>query len=672
VLALGLSIGACAAIPQNKHTDVPPKSVAETPSGDAPQDRPAPAVPREPPAAAQAGAPATEIVRGTGRFYAPPVARRTQARAPAPDDATLLNFVNADIRDVAKAVLGDFLKLNYQIAGNVQGTITIQTNEPVDRKSALSVLEQALRLNGIAIVRTGDYYKILPLAEAQRENPVVTPETPRVGGTTGYGVEIVGLKYMGAKEMIRLIEPLTPLKDSVHGDEARNLLFIQGTEQERALIKQNIALFDVDWLKGMSFALFQPRYTDADGLTKELEQIFGGQAGPLGDMVKLVPVSRLNAVLAISPQSQYLDEVQAWIGRLDRPGEGSDQRIWVYRVQNGRAADLAGVLTKVLSKAGPRLSVGDASAPAAAVGISDAGSFKGLSVTADDVNNALVVLATPQEYQIILAALGQLDSQPLQVLLEAVIAEVTLTDELKYGVQYFYKSDSKRTFALSKSGSTAIGPSLPGFAYSFIDGANIKIILDALASVTHVDVLSSPQVLVLNNQTAILQVGSRIPIITQQAVSTLTADSTIVNSVQYQDTGVILKVLPRVNQGGLVLMDVTQEVSSVTATTTSTIDSPTIQQRKISSSVAVQDGATIALGGLITVSKTRSRSGIPILQSLPFIGAGFRSTERDISRTELIVLITPHVVNNLQRALAVTEELRQKLPAVRPLLEHRP
>jgi len=293
-------------------------------------------------------------------------------------------------------------------------------------------------------------------------------------------------------------------------------------------------------------------------------------------------------------------------------------------------------------------------------------------ITTSEANNALVIYASPQEYLSLQGAIRDLDTTPLQVFLEASIAEVTLTDDMKYGLQYFYQPDSNNQLVLTNTASAAIASVLPGFSYVFTNGSSIKVILSAIASRTHVEVISSPKLLVLNNQTASLQVGDRVPIVTQQAVSTVTTDAPIVNSVQYEDTGVILKLTPRVNRGGLVMLDITQEVSDVATTTTSGIDSPTIHERKINSSVAVQDSETIALGGLIVDDHSRDISGIPFLQDIPVLGNLFRTTHKTGTRTELIVLITPHVVDGISTARMITEELRRKLPAVEPLLSRAP
>ncbi len=642
-----------------------------------------------------------EIYPGTGTFTQPRPPRREARTTVGEQGDITLNFVNTDVKDVAKAVLGDYLKLNYEIGANVQGAVTIQTSQPLQRSQVLPVFEQALRLNGMAVVQFQGMYKVVPLTDAQHVARISAASPGRRGAEIGYGIDIVPVHYIGAAEMEKLLEPLAPASGIVHVDAARNVLLIEGTEEERQTLRDDVALFDADWLSGMSFAIFTPNYTDAEELTKELNQVLGGLNSPVASLVQLVPIQRLNAVLAISHQAKYLDHLRAWVNRLDRPGEGSDKRIFIYNVQNGRASDLASTLGKLLfggsaganangsiagsagheaspgptmptAQAGNTAASGSVSSMTANQAVSVSGSAPGvgsLSITADETNNALAILATPQQYGVIEAALRKLDAAPLQVLLEAAIVEVTLTNDTKYGVQYLFKPNGQNQIVLTDSSSATVVPSLPGFSYLFSNGSNISVVLNALEQVTHIEVISSPEVMVLNNQTASLQVGDSVPIVTEQAVGTVTTDAPIVNSVQYEDTGVILKVTPRVNRGGMVMMDIAQEVSQVTSTTSSTIQSPTIQQRKISTSVAVQDSETIALGGLISDSRNRNKTGIPLLQDIPVLGNLFRDSDYGHSRTELMVLITPHVVDDIKKARKVTDELRHKLPAVEAVLE---
>jgi general secretion pathway protein D len=671
-----------------------------------------------------------------------------------------LNFVNADVRDVAKAVLGDYLKLNYEIAANTTGTITIQTSKPLSRAQVLPALEQALGLAGLALIHANGIYEILPVADAKKQVGTSVPAS--AVRTMGYGMEVVHVKYVNAAALAKLLEPLATSEGTVRVDTGRNSLIIEGTAPQRQTLLEDIRLFDSDWLSGMAFGLFEPKYMDAEELAKELSDLIGGTESPIAGLVRLVPIDRLNAVLAISPQQRYIDQLQAWFKRFDRPGEGNDKKIYVYRVQNGRASDIAATLIKTLfgssstesttqqgqgggaqqtqtptsnfgntgttGQTGTSAQTGTNTTPggigAGAGGTSNLAqntnalganrsqnpavpfqpvtapteqqgprtggryetvggvSREGISsvnITADETNNALVILATPREYAVIQDALRQLDVAPLQVLLEAAIAEVTLNKNTQFGFQYFYQPNSTpnslSTFTLTNAATLAAPPAspllaaLPGFSYMFSNGNSLNVVLSALASVTHVEVLSAPEVLVLNNQTAKLQVGDQVPIITATSTSTIDTNAPQVNSVQYLATGVILQVTPRVNKGGQVMMDIDQEVAEPLTTTSSTINSPTIQQRQITSSVSVADGETIALGGLFSNQVTKSKTGIPWLQDIPYLGHLFSNTNDAVNRDELMVLITPHVVDDIKKARAVTDELRHKLPEVQPLFE---
>ena len=644
-----------------------------------------------------------EIVRGNGKFTGGAAKRQVASPATNAEGDISLDFSNVDIRDVVKAVLGDLLKLNYTVDGKVQGVVTIQTSHPLKRDAVLPVFEQAIRLSGLAIVKSGDLYQVVTSNDAPRQNMVPLFASSHAAAQPGFGIEIVPLKYVGATDMKQLLDPLVPAGGILQIDPSRNLLILGGTEQERAMVLEDIALFDADWLSGMSFALYTPKSVTAKELAKELGLVIGGRESPLNGMVRLVPIERLNIVLAISPQPQYLEKLQQWVERFDRPGESVDERIYVYRVQNGRAVDLAAVLNKVLSNndgASPsarasqdedRTAVNRQALPASIPGqpipqpndarpsgaVGGDGNDQGIrvngvnapSIIADEINNALVIRSTPREFAVIEAALSQLDITPLQVFLEAAVAEVTLKKELKFGLQYFFQSGKSNKLSLTESTTAAISPSFPGFSYSFINGNKIQAILSALETVTNVDVVSSPQVMVVNNQTATLQVGDQVPVATQQAVNVTASGAPIVNSIQYRDTGITLKVTPRVNQGGMVMMDISQEVSDVSTTTSSTLNSPTIQQRKVTSTVAVQDGETVALGGLIKNSKNNTDNGIPYLQDIPYLGNLFQSRDDQGGRTELLILITPHLVENSQKARLVTEELRQKLSKTQALFQ---
>ena len=255
--------------------------------------------------------------------------------------------------------------------------------------------------------------------------------------------------------------------------------------------------------------------------------------------------------------------------------------------------------------------------------------------------------------------IGALDVVPNQVLIEATIAEITLKDDLRFGLRWYLQhKDSSYTFTDSLAGS--VGSLFPGFNYA-LTAANISTTLTALNAITDVNVISSPSLTVADNRTAVLQVGDEVPITTQSAVSVLTPGAPVVNSVTYKDTGVILSITPRISESGRVALDIQQEVSTVGQTTSSTIDSPTISQRRVRTSVVVSDGEAFALGGMIQDSKTVARTQIPLLGDIPIVGNAFRMKDNLIGKTELIVLIAPHVIRNVNEARRVTDEFRREL-----------
>jgi general secretion pathway protein D len=287
-----------------------------------------------------------------------------------------------------------------------------------------------------------------------------------------------------------------------------------------------------------------------------------------------------------------------------------------------------------------------------------------IRVVADEKNNTLVIYARPRDYQMIEQALKRIDIVPLEVLIEATIAEVTLGNDLQYGLQYFFhQHENKFIFGGSSTPilSAAIPGVFPGFNY-ILGSTNANVVLNLLSAITNVHVISSPELLVLDHQSASLLVGAAVPIPTAQIQSTITTGAPIVNTVQYVDTGVILKVTPRINANGLITLEVGQEVSAVaTGPSTTSSFGPTITERRLQSSITVQDGETVALGGLIQDTNSLTKNGLPLLSAIPVIGAAFGTTDHSVQRTELLVLLSPRIVHNATDARAATEELRRRL-----------
>lgn len=622
--------------------------------------------------------PVTYAQFGSGQFV------DSQARSRDIDEGepVTLNLVNVDLADAVQRILGDILDANYAIETDLDGEITIQTRQPASPGRLLELLSSALAENGAALVNDDGFYRVVAEGQTARAAGgarVSAPGARSIGG----GLHVIPLRYVAASRLAEVMEEVTR-GGSVHEvDAERNLLIVSGSDRDVAAMLDLAAVFDVDWMDGMSFALVPLIAADAQSVAQELEQVFaGGEGGDLSGLLRIVAIRRLNAVLVVSPQAAYIRRAQTWISRLDEPSGGAERRYFVIDIQNRPAAEIAEIIQSVSGDAGPRLgsssaspfgdggatALPDSAAPGevAALQASGDGELAGVSVFADEANNSLIVLATPQQLRGVRRVVETLDAMPNQVLLEAMIAEVRLSDELRFGLNWAVES-GEFDFAFSEFATGAVTSTFPGFSVLF-SGRDARAALNAVSSVTDVNVISSPSLMVLDNRTAILQVGDQVPIITQSSVSVLDPDAPIVNSVTLRDTGVILRVTPRVNDSGLVVLDVEQEVSDVVETVSSGIDSPTIQQRRLQTSVVVRDGETVALGGLIRDRESLGTSGIPVLSRIPGIGAAFRSNNQRQERTELIVLITPRVVRDVAEARSVTDELRRRIRGVRPLV----
>jgi general secretion pathway protein D len=630
--------------------------------------------------------PEADLRLGTGDLVnlqaAPPGA------GPAGESAVTLNFQGTDVQEVAKVILSDLLKQNYVIDPGVSGAVNIETSSGIRREDLLPVLETILEMNGAAlVVDAAGLYRIVP-----KETSLKGAVAPRgQSAAVGYGVQIVPLAYIAVAEIQKILEPFLEEGSLVYADQRRNLLMLAGTPEERQRYLETIRVFDVDWMQGMSVGLFPLRHVDSQTLIDELGQALGGEPGQLFDgLVRLVPIERMNAVLAVTPRPGALVETRTWIERLDRAGEQAGRRLFVYRLQNAKAVDLAAILNEIFAdEGGARLppvalapgatpvemraeaQAGDA--PQAVARLDQTGAaFSGnaaIRIIADEINNALVILATAQEYDIVESAIRQLDIMPLQVLIGATIVEVTLTDSLEYGVEWFFKNnfDSKQGEGLLDLGAVGLSQFAPAFSYALVDDADrIRAVFNALETESTLNVLSSPSLMVLDNQTASINVGDEIPIPTRQSTSNLDPIAPTVNEIQYRNTGVTLSVTPRVNAGGLVTMEIEQEVADAVETTSSDLNAPTIATRRINSVVAVHSGETVVLGGLIRDSTTRAGSGIPVLRDIPLLGKLFGQTTDSGRRTELLVLITPRAVASRTEARDVTEEFRRKLRAFAP------
>ena len=592
-------------------------------------------------------------------------------------EAVMLNFEQAPLNEVIHTILGDTLGLDYVIENQVPGEITLRTRSPIPRDQLLPILESLLRNNNVLMIRgPNDRFFISASGNIRSTVPSFTSE-PGVG----YSNVIVPLQYISANEMADILKPVARDDAFVRVDSGRNLLILAGTQLQLQGWLDIVTTFDVDQLAGKSVGIFPLANSTVEELFAELEHILAtsGPAdgvGGIASMVRVMPVERLNSIMVVSPRAHYIQTVQGWIEELDSIEDpASEPILQVYPVRNGNAGQLASLLSTIYGGGSGGVSSTGGVAPGMTEATSGGGSDGAgkrrsggsgggtfdlgddVRVVSDDYNNSLLVYATPYEYQKIERILSKLDVVATQVLIEASIVEVTLTDDLQYGLEWAF--DNNLGGGDSGRGLLDVGGNLQpqaGVAYT-ITTETTKAVLNALAEDSLLNVISTPSVMVLDNHTAAINVGDQQPI---QSQSTVTDGGTVQNSITYRDTGVQLTVTPSVNDGGLVTLDIEQSVTDVGPVDTAT-KQRSFNQRAVKSRVAIRSGESVVLGGLIRDSETERQSGVPVLKDIPLVGALFSTTNTTSVRTELLIFITPRVMESDQDLRDLNLEMRSRM-----------
>ena len=605
-------------------------------------------------------------------------------------DAVMLNFEQAPLVEVLHSILGETLGLDYVIENDVPGNVTVRTRSPIPRGQLLPILESLLRSQNVLMIRgPNDRFFI-------SGSPTVKATAPSFESapSEGYSNVIVPLQYISAAEMAEILKPVAREDTFVRIDQSRNLLILAGTQLQLEGWLSIVSTFDVDQLEGMSVGIFPLENSEASDVLEELEHLISGNAGVAGGtaagmaaMVSIMPVIRLNSIMVVSPQSQYVETVGAWVRKLDGAlVQALEPSLHVYYVRNGNATQLASLLSTIFgdggsagSKAGgvaPGMTQSTQSSgggmsgdmPSRGGGTNSGASFSlgdDVKVVADSFNNSLLVYATPFEYEKIERTLTKLDVIATQVLIEASIVEVTLTDDLAYGLEWAFDNNlgggDTGTGQLNLNGG-AIGPLAPGFSYTISNSVgDYKAVINALAQKSLINVISTPSVLVLDNHTAAIHVGDQQPI---QSQSVVTEGGNVQNSITYKDTGVKLTVTPSVNDGGLVTLDIEQSVTDV-----GPVDAATRQrsflERNVSSRVAIRSGESVVLGGLIRDNETEGRSGVPLLMNIPVLGSLFSTTTQAATRTELLIFITPRVLESETELRDLNREMRSRMTGLK-------
>ncbi len=743
-LVMGLSLGSCELLGPKPAAKLPLTPIAKEQPGKQPdvvfKDL------QNKPAVTETTKPKSELFPGTDRFVPSP-AQQNKRTTPTGTGSYSLNFDEADLGEVAKVILSDILGQNYVLSPKVAGKVTLQTTDPLTKEELLPTLEMVLRMNNAALVKDGRIYHIEPAAEALYTSDMSSGKSgyqTRVIPVRNVDVQDIAeiikplvhektiLNVDGARnilvasgsadEIARVMDmvstfdidvlkgrsfglfPLAHIDPETMIDELEGIFYKGNTDESEffqfmpierlnavlAVTHQSRYLRDIEsWVTRLDKAntvtgggvnVYKVQHADAEELADTLNEIFTG-AAKKDKSAKVAPGKKASTMTnkgststgtTGSTQSTRPTGNLASFAVNQSDGNSPDENASTENAPSDNPGAFA--LTQRVEKS----SAGNQ--PSGDVRVSNVDDVR---IIADKANNAVVVVATPRAYQTILPVIQQLDVLPLQVLIDASVVSVKLTDKLQYGIEWFLRQgDTVVGSNLGDLGGIDLGNMALTGAKAFGTGGlslvqnsnEVKAILRAQASKGNVDVNSSPSLMVLNNQEAKINVGQQVPISTGSSSIPLSGGTGTTgsfaqsNTIQYMDTGVTLEVTPRVNANGMVIMDIKQIVSNVVSVPTDASDtqkqSPTIDKKEIESSVAVLDGETIALGGLIDEQNTENKSGIPWLYELPLIGPMFGSTTYDKTKNELVVLITPRVVKSKLDSSKVTNEFKRKLTGI--------
>lgn len=599
-------------------------------------------------------------------------------------DAYTFAFQNAEIAQVVQEVLGE-ANVPYVMDPGVSGKISFRIEQRLTKAQLVAALETVLAANNVAMVRNGDMLMITPQAKA-KASAEIRQGAPS-SRASGYEIVAVPLSYAQPTEVARALDAVSDAKSVLYANDKLGLLLLGGSGQQLHSALETLKIFDQSAFQESKIRWHELSQAQAVTVGAELERIVQG-AGLVG--VAIVPLKRLNGVIVFGRSAESLDEIGKWVQRLDTPGKEVASTLWVYRPQNSSAEALARTLgglfggmggqgfTPVVASASapstPSSGPTAEAAPPTPLNLSGGGAPEDeVRISVDKEGNALLFFTSPTKWVQIQRVLNEIDRPQRQILIEASIVEVTLGKAFQFGVDWSVFSGDLQISAVQNEAGV-VRPSFPGVSITFIND-DIEAAVRALGTRTDIEVISAPKIIALDNKTARLQVGDQVPVVTQSSQSTNSSDAALISTVDYRSTGVILNVTPRISGQNRLVLDVSQEVSSVAKTNTSGIDSPTIQQRRFESTLILQDGGTVALGGLISTTRSNGDSGVPWLKDIPAVGALFRSQGRDNSRSELIVLLRARIIvdaASADRAMADLAadmhelESRGLLPFTRP------
>jgi general secretion pathway protein D len=625
----------------------------------------------------------------------------------------MLNFDNADIYEVIR-VMAEMMNLNYIIDPRVKGVVNIRTSGQISQKDIFPVFQTILKMNGAAAVQKGVIYEIVPFGDAKKlyTRPTAGRDASRVQNEEKYTIQIITLKFIPVTEVSKMIKPFLSDGADIVEHPQQNLLIVGDLASNVQKSLDIIELFDEDIFSEMRVRIYPIRNADVNEVAKEMERIFSSLEVSLksgrGVGITFTPIIRINSLLAVSSIPGIFDKVERWVKDLDRiPGEGTQLSVFVYYVQNGKAKDLADVLKQVYTPVkgakaegkeraitpapggaapttpgprGVRPSPTTPSTPASPAAAREEGGGVpegDINIVVDETTNSLIIRAYHRDYKAILETIKKLDIYPKQVLIEVLLAEVTLDDSNKYGLEWstfsdsFTRSGRSYSYTVGAGGITPQTSMVTGLRYAITSVDRLAAAISASATEDKLKVISSPHVLASNNKEARIQIGRSEPILTNTYTTTGTTSPGVVEgTIEYKDIGIILIVTPRISDGKLVTLDVSVESSTVGKTALGNLpEVPFFPKKTAKTTLSIMEKQTVVIGGLIEEKKENIKTGIPYLSKIPVLGALFGYHTNTLNKTETILFLTPHVIGDMGDSERVTEEFREKVFSIQKELE---
>lgn len=640
---------------------------------------------------------------------APPAPGAPRPVDPARSSRFVLNFDNADIYEVIR-VMAEMMNINYIIDPRVKGVVNIRTSGQISQKDIFPVFQTILKMNGATAVPKGVIYEIVPFGDAKKlfARPTAGRDAGRTLEEEKYTIQIITLKFIPATEVSKMIKPFLSDGADIVEYPQKNLLIVGDMASNIRKSLDIIELFDEDIFSEMRVRIYPIHNADVNEVAKEMERIFSSLEVSLksgrGVGITFTPIVRINSLLAVSSIPGIFDKVERWVKDLDRiPGEGTQLSVFVYYVQNGKAKDMADVLKQVYAPVkgakpevreravtptptpaapAPR-GVRPAPTPPAAPGapapaVEGGGVPEGdINIVVDETTNALIIRAYHRDYKAILETIKKLDIYPKQVLIEVLLAEVTLNDDTRYGLEFSTFSDSftragrSYSYTVGAGGITPQTSMVSGLRYAITSVDRLAAAISASATEDRLKVISSPHVMASNNKEARIQIGQSQPILTNTYTTTGTTSTGVVEgTIEYKDIGIILTVTPRISDGKLVTLDISIEQSTVGKTALGNLsDVPFFPKKTAKTTLSIMEKQTVVIGGLIEDRKETVKTGIPYLSKIPILGALFGYHTNTVNKTETLLFLTPHVISDLGDSNRVTDEFREKIYSIQKELE---